>query len=210
MRKTKKLNILAIGPHPDDIEFGCGGTLIRMVKAGYGVHMLVLTKGEAGGRARVRQMEQQRAARFIGVRKVFFGDFKDTHIPSDKTVVSVIEKTLQRTKADFIFVNYKEDTHQDHRVIAENTIAASRYVKGVFFYEVPTSQGFEPSIFVDIADALKDKLRLLALHASQVSKTGVNNLSILENAKSCANFRGFQARVKYAEGFKPLRFLMNL
>jgi len=210
MREAKKLSILAIGAHPDDIEFGCGGTLMKMAKEGHDVYMLVLTKGERGGEMRVRQREQEMAGRFMGVKKVFWGNFKDTRIPSNKVVISLMEKIIKKINADFIFINYQDDTHQDHRIVAENTITSSRYVKGVFFYEVPTSQRFDPSIFVDITNVLNDKLKLLTLHTSQVSKTGVDKLSILESAKSCANFRGFQARSRYAEGFKPLRFLMSL
>jgi len=210
MLEAKKLNVLAIGAHPDDIEFGCGGTLMEMAKRGHGVYMLVLTKGEQGGEIRVRQREQQRAARFMGVKKVFWGNFKDTRIPSDQTVITLIEETVKKVKADFVFINYQDDTHQDHRIAAESTITSTRYVKGVFFYEVPTSQRFNPSVFFNITAALEDKLKLLTLHASQISKTGVDKLSILESARSCANFRGFQARTRYAEGFKPLRVLMSL
>lgn len=210
MYKRKGINVLAIGAHPDDIEFGCGGTLIKMAKRGHNIYMLVMTKGEMGGKAHIRQREQQKAANFIGVKKVFWGSFKDTYVPSNKQVITTIEDVIKKTKSEIVFINYYEDTHQDHRLVADNATASSRYIKSVFFYEVPTTQRFEPDVFVDISDILKDKLRLLSLHASQVSKTGVERLSILESAKSCANFRGFQARVKYAEGFKSLRFLMDL
>jgi hypothetical protein len=57
---------------------------------------------------------------------------------------------------------------------------------------------------------LKKKLRLIGIHASQVNKTRVENLSILESVQSCANFRGYQGRVKYAEGFKALRVLRDI
>ncbi|MBN1871709.1 MAG: PIG-L family deacetylase, partial [Candidatus Omnitrophica bacterium] len=198
------------GAHPDDIEFGCGGTLMKLAKRGHRINMLILTKGGMGGNPTVRKEEQDRAAKFMDAKKVIWGNFKDTHIPSDKKVISVIEKAIKETDSEVVFINYYEDTHQDHRLIADNAIASSRYIKNVFFYEVPTTQRFEPDVFVDLSDILNDKLDLLKIHASQVSKTGVEQLSILESAKSCANFRGFQARVKYAEGFKSLRYLMEL
>jgi LmbE family N-acetylglucosaminyl deacetylase len=78
------------------------------------------------------------------------------------------------------------------------------------FYEVPSTQHFEPDIFVDIKDVLDKKLQLLSIHASQVNRTKVENLSILESVQSCANFRGFQGRVKYAEGFKAVRLLREI
>lgn len=210
MKIKERLNVLAIGAHPDDIEFGCGGTLMKMAKRGHNINMLIMTRGEMGGRPEVRYKEQIKAARFIGAKKVYWGNFKDTYVPSNKKVISTVENAIDKINAQIVFINYYEDTHQDHRLVADNVTASSRYVKSVFFYEVPTTQRFEPDVFVDISDILKDKLKLLTLHASQVSKTGVEKLSILESTKSCANFRGFQARVKYAEGFKALRYLMDL
>ena len=62
-------------------------------------------------------------------------------------------------------------------------------------------------MFVDIQGVLKKKFELLKTHASQVKKTKVKDLTILKSAESCANFRGYQGRVKYAEGFKALRIL---
>lgn len=210
MYKKNGLNVLAIGAHPDDIEFGCGGTLIKMAKKGFKVCELIMTKGEMGGEPSVRRKEQEKAAKFIGAEKIFWGHFKDTYILSDKEPISVIESIIKKTNCGTVFVNFYEDTHQDHRIVSQSAITASRYIKNVLFFEVPTSQKFDPDIFVDISDTLDDKLNLLTLHTSQVSKTGVEKLSILETAKSCANFRGIQARVKYAEGFKSLRHLVDL
>jgi len=203
------MNILAIGAHPDDIEFGCGGMLKKMSNAGHDIYMLVMTRGEMGGVASVRKKEQEKAARFLCAKKIIWGDLKDTHITTDRDVITLIEDVISDTKAEIVLITYYEDTHQDHRSLSNNAIASSRYIKNVLFYEVPTSQRFEPNVFVDISDVLEDKLKLLSIHASQVAKTGVDKLSILESAKSCANFRGFQARVKYAEGFKSLRLLLN-
>ena len=56
------MNILAIGSHPDDLEYGCGGTLARYAAAGHSITMLVLTGGEQGGGAETRQQEQRAAA----------------------------------------------------------------------------------------------------------------------------------------------------
>ena len=75
---------------------------------------------------------------------------------------------------------------------------------------MPTTQHFEPDIFVDIQDVLDKKLELLKIHASQVDRTKVENLTILESSQSCANFRGYQGRVKYAEGFMALRMVREI
>jgi LmbE family N-acetylglucosaminyl deacetylase len=113
-------------------------------------------------------------------------------------------------KPDLIFVNYEDDTHQDHRSVAKAVITAARYTKNLLFYEVPTTLNFVPAVFSDIGSVIGDKVRLLKCHRSQIYKTRVKNLSIIETAKSTAVFRGYQDRVKYAEGFAPQRLLLDL
>ena len=120
---------------------------------------------------------------------------------------SLIEEVLHKVSPDVVFLNYYDDVHQDHRAAAQAGISASRYVKEVLFYEVPTTQHFDPNIFVDIMDVLEKKIELIKKHASQVDRTRVNNLTIVESVQSCANFRGYQGRVKFAEGFNALRLL---
>jgi LmbE family N-acetylglucosaminyl deacetylase len=109
-----------------------------------------------------------------------------------------------------IFVHYLDDTHQDHRHLAQAAISASRYVPNFFFYEGPTTQSFAPSCYVDIQPVLDRKLASLEAHRSQITKTNIQDLTILESVVSCANFRGIQARVKYAEAFQILRFILNV
>ena len=204
------MNILAIGPHPDDIEFGCGGTLIKYAQKGHKVYLMVLTDGSYGGDAEVRKSEQIEAAKYIPAKELFWGNTRDTELEETRKLIISIEKVIHKVKPDIVFLNYSSDVHQDHRAAAYAGISATRYIKEVLFYEVPTTQHFEPDIFVDIRGVLDNKLRLLERHASQVHTVKVENLTILESSKSCANFRGFQGRVKYAEGFKALRVLREI
>lgn len=204
------MNILAIGAHPDDIEFGCGGTLIKHAEKGDKVFMLVLTSGEVGGDSEKRKCEQEKAAHFIKSKKIFWGEFKDTEIPRDRSVITTIEKVIRQTNPHTVYFNYLADIHQDHRALAHAALSATRYIKEVLFYEVPTTQNFEPDVFVDISHVMEKKLRLMKLHCSQINRTRVENLSILESVKSCAVFRGYQGRVKYAEGFRALRILKTI
>ncbi|MBU2540567.1 MAG: PIG-L family deacetylase [Candidatus Omnitrophica bacterium] len=203
------MNILAIGAHPDDIEFGCGGTLLKYTKAKNNVYLLILTKGEIGASGARRCQEQKESAKFLKAKRVFWGNYKDTKICLTKELIGKIEAILNKVKPEIVLFNAPSDIHQDHRVVAEAAISATRYIKKVLFYEVPTTIGFEPDIFVDIGDIIFEKLQLLKLHRSQVHKTRVPGLSIMDSATSCANFRGFQGRVKYAEGFKALRFMLE-
>jgi len=204
------MNILAIGAHPDDIEFGCGGTLLKYAAAGYTINLLVLTSGKVGGNPLERTREQELSAKAIGVNELIWGGFEDTELVENKPLIISIEKALVRTKPDIVFINYVDDVHQDHRAVAFSGITATRYIKEVLFYEVPSTQNFMPDIFVDVGDILEKKFHLLKLHASQVNKTRIDNLTIIESAQACATFRGYQGRVKSAEGFKALRILRTI
>ncbi len=204
------MNILAIGAHPDDIEIGCGGSLIKYAQAGHNIYLLVLTTGEVGGSPDVRQKEQEAAAKFIGAKDLFWGGFEDTQLVDNLSLILKIEGVVRKVAPDIVFLNNNSDVHQDHRAVAQAGISATRYIKEVLFYEVPTTQDFDPDIFIDIGDVLEKKAELLKTHISQTHKTRVENLNIVEIAQSCANFRGFQGRVKYAEGFKALRVLREI
>ena len=204
------MNILAIGAHPDDIEIGCGATLLKYARAGHNVYMFVLSDGSFGGDPGLRLKEQKEAAEFLKVQEVFWGNFRDTEISDSRELIVRIEEIVNKTNPDVVFMNYPEDVHQDHRAAANAGMSATRYIKEVLFFEVPTTQNFQPDIFVDIEDILEDKLKLMRIHASQVTRTKVKNLTILESALSCANFRGYQGRVKYAEAFKALRVLKDI
>ena len=204
------MNILAIGAHPDDIEFGCGGSLIKYARAGHNVYLLVLTNGEVGGNPDTRQKEQEAAVKIIGAKELFWGGFEDTQLIDNLNLILKIEGIVRKVNPDIVFLNNSHDVHQDHRAAAQAGLSATRYIKEVLFYEVPTTLDFEPDIFINIYDVLEEKARLLKAHGSQTEKTRVENLNIVESAQSCANFRGFQGRVKYAEGFKALRVLREI
>lgn len=204
------MNILAIGAHPDDIEFGCGGTLLKYADKGHNVYILVLTRGGVGAEPEEREQEQEVAAKFLKAKEIFWGNFKDTQLFLDKTLIYTIEHVVDKVKPQIVLFNYHQDTHQDHRAVAQAGTSATRYIKEVLYYEVPTSQDFQPSIFVDIGDVIEKKLELLKIHNSQVDKTRVEDLTIFESAQSCAIFRGYQGRVKYAEAFKPIRIMKEI
>ncbi|HEY7678763.1 MAG TPA: PIG-L deacetylase family protein, partial [Candidatus Methylomirabilis sp.] len=123
------MNILAIGSHPDDIEFGCGGTLIKYARKGHQVFLLVMTEGGHGGDADVRRAEQERAAGVLGARKLLWGDYQDTELPLERPPIQRLEEEVRLVAPDFIFVHYFDDTHQDHRHLASSTLSATRYTR---------------------------------------------------------------------------------
>jgi LmbE family N-acetylglucosaminyl deacetylase len=202
------MKILGIGAHPDDLEFGCGGTLQKLASNGHKIHMLVMTQGSVGGDPRVRLLEQKKAAAMLGA-KLYWGGFEDTGVTLGRELIRSVEKHVEDVKPDLVFVNHASDTHQDHRSVAKAVETAARYMKNLLFYEVPTTMDFNPGVFVDICPVITKKVNLLKCHRSQVYKTRVKNLSIIESAKAAAMFRGYQDRVKYAEGFVPRRLLLD-
>lgn len=205
------MNILAVGAHPDDIEVGCGGTLIKYADRGHDVFLLIMTRGERGGEGEIREKEQMDAAGLMGIKDVFWGGFEDTELLNQgNAIIHTVEGCLESTRPDFIFVNYYDDTHQDHRTVNEAVLSATRYVRNVLFYEVPTTDKFVPQVYVNIGETLEKKLEALKAHRSQIMKTNIEDLSIIELARSSANFRGIQGRVKYAEAFRALRLFINI
>ncbi len=203
------MNILGIGAHPDDLEFGCGGLFCKLSKKGHKISLLVLTGGGVGGKAGTRKTEQESSARLLKAR-LFWGGYRDTELTVGRELIRTLERQIELTKPDIVFVNYHDDTHQDHRNAAKAAVTAARYTKNLIFYEVPTTQNFAPTVFSDIGSVIGKKVRLLKCHRSQVYKTRVKNLSIIEAAKGTAVFRGYQDRVKYAEGFAPQRLLLDM
>ncbi len=203
------MNILGIGAHPDDIEFGCGGIFCKLAEKGHKISLLVLTGGGVGGKAETRKAEQERSARLLKAR-LFWGGFRDTELNVGRELIHSLERQIEITKPDIIFVNYHDDTHQDHRNASAAAATAARYTKNLIFYEVPTTLNFAPTVFSDIGSVIGKKVRLLKCHSSQVYKTRVRNLSIIETVKGTAVFRGYQDRVKYAEGFAPQRLLLDM
>jgi LmbE family N-acetylglucosaminyl deacetylase len=206
----KTVNILAIGAHPDDIEFGCGGSLSKYSQRGHQLFLLVMTGGGSGAPSETRMAEQTAARAILGAEEIFWGGYQDTHLGVDTEMIKKIESVIAAVKPEFIFCHFPDDTHQDHRHLAQAIMSATRYIRNVLFYEGPTTQNFNPQVYVDISDTLDTKLEALRAHRSQVMKTNIEDLSIIEVARSCANFRGIQGRVKYAEAFHSLRLFINI
>jgi LmbE family N-acetylglucosaminyl deacetylase len=203
------VNILALGAHPDDIEYGCGGTLLIAVEKKHKVYLGVMTDGSATTRNN-RVTEQEEAARFLGAFDLFWGGFRDTRLQPNRKLITTIESMLNKVSPEIVLVNARADAHQDHQALANCTIAACRYIKRVFFYQDYTSVDFQPDTFSDIGRVLQRKAQLLACHKSQVQKQYPTGLDMLESVHALAAYHGFIAKVKYAEGFRPLRNLMEI
>ncbi|MCS6819908.1 MAG: bacillithiol biosynthesis deacetylase BshB1, partial [Chitinophagales bacterium] len=110
------LDILAIGAHPDDVELGCGGTLLSHIDKGYKVGIVDLTKGELGtrGSAEIRLAESLEAARILGVSVRENLGFEDVFFLHDRAHLLEVIKILRHYRPQVVLVNAQYDRHPDH------------------------------------------------------------------------------------------------
>ena len=203
-------SVLAIGAHPDDIELGCGGTIARHVAVGDQVAMLVVTRGEVGpGDVMQRVDEQQRAAEVLGVNTLLWGNgIPDCQVSlHELDLVHLIEGAIQSVGATIIYTHSPNDSHQDHRAVALCTMGAARGVSTVMSYGAPSALQFNPTAFVDISDSLDKKIDALMCHSSQVQASEMVSAS---RVRSSAEHYGHSCRRQYAEGFEPVRFMVEV
>jgi LmbE family N-acetylglucosaminyl deacetylase len=199
------MKILAIGAHPDDIELGCGGVLLKSARQGHEVYMYTLTHGEASGDPDQRISELKHSAKLIGAKTLWIDEFKDTHLSVTSDVINNIELCIKRSEPDIILTHSLRDTHHDHRAIAASTIEAGRFVPNILSYEIPLTKDFQPQIYYDISDVLNEKVKLIELFWSQQSKLYLKSHAI----KGLAEYRALQSRlntsIDFVEAFEIVK-----
>ena len=202
--------VLAVGAHPDDIELGCAGALIRHVNSGDEVTMLVMTEGERGaqleGNLPGRSSEAEAAAAVIGAT-LLHGPFVDGQIPMSAEAVEVIEAVIRARDIDTLYVHAAEDGHQDHMLTSRAAVAASRRLTRVLYYQSPSTIRFHPTLFVEISGELERKKAALACHKSQVEGSMTLDLEVVE---ATARYWGSRTRLDLAEPFETGRFSWNI
>jgi LmbE family N-acetylglucosaminyl deacetylase len=204
------MNILAIGAHPDDIELGCGGLLLKAVKQGHNVWMYTLTRGEASGDPSQRTCEQIESAKFIGADTLWIDRFEDTRLFLNVELIRRIESVIKYSRADVVYTHPMGDTHHDHRAVAEATLEAGRFVSNILSYEIAVTKDFKPHVYCDISDVIDEKVELLSVFSSQQHK-----LFICSNAtKGLAQYRALQSRlypfVTSVEAFEVLKLGLGI
>ena len=208
-RPVRQRTILAIGAHPDDIEFGCGATILRLREEGAATYGLVMTGGEKGHdnkhEGSVRVKEACSAANVMALCDITFHDFPDTLLHEHKTEIrEAIEAAIARWRPDIIFTHNSHDVHTDHQVVFDATREAARGAYTVLCYENPnTPPSFRPGYFFDVGEHIDGKIAALARHKTQRKKPYAASAVI----RAMAGFRGSQARVLFAEGFEVMRVL---
>ena len=191
MQVGKRMNILAIGAHPDDVELGCGGTLLKAVRQGHNVYTYNVTRGSASGDPNMRVQELIRSSEFVGVKTLWIDNFEDTKLSLNSQLVNHIEYFIGKAKPDLVYTHSACDNHHDHRAIAAATIEAGRFVPNIVAYEMPVTKDFKPQVYFDISDVIDEKIRLLNVFYSQRDKMFIKSNAI----RGLAYYRALQSRL---------------
>lgn len=204
----KKLNIVCLGAHPGDPEFGCGGTMARYSDAGHKVTFIYLTRGEASDpnktyseMAALRTKEAETSCGILRATPQFAGQI-DGNTVLDKSKNEVMARLIETAKPDIVFTQWPVDAHPDHQVTGLLALTAWINAKRMFqlyFYEVNTgveTMGFTPTDYVDITTVRDRKKTAMFAHKTQDPVNTYNDYF-----KPLEEFRGLEARVKAAEAF---------
>jgi len=201
------VKVLAVGAHPDDVELGCGATLARHASLGDDITILVMSDGGLGRiEGMSRRSEQDESARRLGATLRWAG-YEDGAVPTGPTAITTIDEAVAASGADVLYTHAADDTHQDHRATAEASFSAGRRLTTILQYETPSTRAFQPTVYVDVAATIEEKVAMLRAHLSQVLRDGPVDLEAIE---AQARFRGTQGRVRFAEAFEPVRVAWDL
>jgi len=196
-------NVLCLGAHCDDIEIGCGGTILRLIKENRRLNFYWVVFSSNPRRKR----EALAAARlFLGptVRsRVVVRSFRDSFFPYEgKAIKEFFESIRKRFQPDLIFSHFRHDLHQDHRVISELTWNAFRNHL-ILEYEIPKYDGDlgSPNFFVGLNEAVCER-KIRNITASYRSQTGKQWFTD-DTFRALLRIRGVEANAegRYAEGF---------
>lgn len=226
-----KVDILAFGVHPDDVELGCSGTLLKHMAQGYKVGIIDLTKGELGtrGTAQTRAQEVKDSSKILGIAVRENLGFADGFFVNDKEHQLEVVKIIRKYQPKVVFANAKYDRHPDHGRSAElvrdacflaglpkvpTKLKGEKQVafrpKSVFHYIQAIHS--EPDFVVDITPFFEQKVKAIRAFKTQFydpkSKepaTFISSPEFLEFVKARAIHFGVPAGVQYAEGFQVNR-----
>lgn len=191
------MNILAFGPHPDDIEFGCAPVLIQEVENGSRVKMLVLSRGEAGtrGTPEVREQEARAAAEVIGAGIDFLDWGGDCHMEYRPENAIRLAGEIRRERPDVVLApNPAENQHPDHVAVgrlvrdacrlarygglAELRSLPSHKIGSLLFYNITAHLGRTPDVVIDVSRVAAKWEAAMRCHASQIAGKSYLDLQI--------------------------------
>jgi bacillithiol biosynthesis deacetylase BshB1 len=225
---TMKLDILAIGAHPDDIELGCSGTLISEVKKGKKAGIVDLTEGELGTRGTVkdRYEEAAEAARIMGISVRENLKMRDGFFVNDESHQMQLIRVLRKYQPEVVIGNILEDRHPDHGR-AGSLIYDACFLSGLRQIETNNEDGspqekwrpkmllhyiqdrfYEPNIIIDVSDVWQQRMEAVKAYKTQFHSTGSNepqtyisSPEFLQALEARARLLGKRIGVMYGEGF---------
>lgn len=179
---TTKLDVLAIGAHPDDVELGCGGTLALLARQGRKVGILHLTRGERGtrGTPEERRVEAENAARALGAVELDFLDCGDGAFRHGDAEEDALIDRLRAWRPDLVLGPTPGDRHPDHARAHELVEAACFYAglrnrcpgrepfRPAASFAYMQHDPFPPSFIVDVSSVWDAKIESLRAHRSQL------------------------------------------
>lgn len=228
-----KLDILAIGIHPDDVELSCGGTLLKHIELGKKVGILDLTHGELGSRgsAEIRLKEAKKAALILGIHAREILNFSDGFFENNQAHQLAIIKMLRFYQPEIVLANAPSDRHPDHGR-ASKLISDACFYSGLrkinteiegqlqeqwrpkAVYHYIQDRYLKPDFVVDVTPFVDKKMEAIAAYASQFynpnsdePETPLTSKLFMDFIKSRMMTLGREAGFDYAEGFVAERFI---
>ena len=217
-----KLDILAFGAHPDDIELGCRGTIIKHVENGFKVGIIDLTKGDLGtrGNAKIRLEEADSASKVMGLSVRENLNFKDGFFLNDEEHKNALIKKIRKYKPDIVLANAPSDRHPDHARASQLTID-SCFLSGLekintnqevwrpkAIYHYIQFNNLSPDFVIDISAYFDKKITAIKEYKSQFfdpnskeTKTIISSKEFFDSIEYRAKDLGRQTSCTYAEGF---------
>ena len=229
----RKVDVLAIGAHPDDVELGCGGTLAKMISERKKVAILDLTQGELGtrGTAQTRKQEAADAAAILGVSDRKNLGLPDGFLENSKAYQMEIVKMIRYYQPDLVFANAIEDRHPDHAK-ASKLVSDACFLSGLrkieTTYEGNVQETFRPKhvfhyiqwksitpeFVVDISEHMETKIQSCLAYKTQFfdpnsdePMTPIATKDFLESLTYRAQDLGRLSGVAHAEGFTSERLI---
>lgn len=222
-----KLDILAFGVHPDDVELGCAGTLLGAMASGKKVGIIDLTRGELGtrGTAETRKEEARHAAEILGVAVRENLAMADGFFTNDETHLRKVIAVIRKYQPEIILANAFEDRHPDHgrsaRLVADAAfLSGLRKIethadeqlqdiwKPAYVFHYIQDRFLEPSFVIDVTPYMEKKMASVQAYATQFynpsldePQTYISSSQFMESVKARAMILGKRIGVNYAEGF---------
>lgn len=228
-----KIDILAVGAHPDDVELGCSATLAKEINNGKKVGILDLTRGELGtrGTAEIREKEAANAAEILGVKFRHNLEFSDGFVVNNATSKFEIIKILRKYRPDIVLCNAIDDRHIDHGK-ASQLVSDACFLSGLqkietilddnhqkpwrpkHVYHYIQWKNIEPDFVVDVTGFLDKKLESVFAYESQFHQkeadepeTPISSTNFRDSIAYRAQDLGRLIGTEHAEGFTTERLV---